>query len=153
VNGVDAVDHGDAEPLPLRGVLDGGGEASPLLRREGDVPDVEERADVVAQQRVLELRRIERLARRRGAARARDRLAGELSHLAHLLLERHLPQQRVHSRGDRGRHLLGEGALLRGEGGREGEGQSNGQGADDSVELRVASFEPDRIGHVARCSR
>jgi hypothetical protein len=95
VHRVDPIDHRDRDPLAGRNALHRRDELAPPRRRQRPVRDVEQRADVVPQEGVLQLRRVELLCRVAGAPPTRHRLDRQLRHLACLLLQRQEPQQRV----------------------------------------------------------
>ena len=108
VHGVDAVHHRDAHARAPGEALDRGDRVTPFVRAHGGAVHVQQRTDVLLDDGVLELHRVEQ---KRGVGRlrpARHRLQRELRHLTDLLLQRHPPQQGLDSATDRiGRLSLG----------------------------------------------
>ena len=98
VHRIDAVDDRNLEPRARGGALNGVDGPGPLRRRHRHVPHVQQRADVMAQDDLVQLRRVEQHRRVGGAVPAPHRLNGELRHLADLFFQRHAPEQRFDAR-------------------------------------------------------
>ena len=93
VHGVDTIDDRDGEAAPLREALHHADEVGPLRGRERDAWHVEQGADVLPHEDVLELRGVDLGCPRRIGGDAGHSRYVDLRHLADFFLERHPPQQ------------------------------------------------------------